>query len=134
VGDVASRPLIADTDLAIDYLRDRLPGAELVEGWMKAGHLRFAAVTAFELRFGMDFDARQAQIHALLAGRTLALDAEAAVVAGGIAVRLRRAGQDIGVRDVLIAGTCVALGLPLATRNRRHFERIPGLRVIEGVG
>jgi predicted nucleic acid-binding protein len=30
--------------------------------------------------------------------------------------------------DILIAATALANDLPLLTRNRRHFERVPGLR------
>ena len=31
--------------------------------------------------------------------------------------------------DALIAGTCMAAGATLLTRNTRHFQRIPGLKL-----
>jgi tRNA(fMet)-specific endonuclease VapC len=43
--------------------------------------------------------------------------------------RLRRLNQLSGDLDLLIAVTCLAHDLALLTPNRRHFERIPGLRI-----
>jgi tRNA(fMet)-specific endonuclease VapC len=44
---------------------------------------------------------------------------------------LARAGADVGAHDRLVAATAISLGWSVATANVRHFERIPGLRVIE---
>ena len=46
---------------------------------------------------------------------------------GRVRAGLERAGQRIGTMDMLIAAHALSLGLPLATRNRREFGRIPGL-------
>jgi predicted nucleic acid-binding protein len=43
---------------------------------------------------------------------------------------MQRAGQTIGTIDLLIATTAVVDGVPLLTGNRRHFEAMPGLRVL----
>jgi len=42
---------------------------------------------------------------------------------------LRAAGQIIDDFDILIGATAVHYGLTLVTRNRRHFQRIPGLNL-----
>ena len=47
--------VVIDTDLSIDYLRGRAPGAVLVRDLISAGMLRLTAVTGFELRVGTDF-------------------------------------------------------------------------------
>lgn len=36
----------------------------------------------------------------------------------------------IGGNDLWIAATALAHALPLVTRNRRHFERVPGLELV----
>jgi len=43
---------------------------------------------------------------------------------------LRQQGHLIGDPDILIAATALHHDLILLTRNRRHFERIPDLRLM----
>jgi tRNA(fMet)-specific endonuclease VapC len=42
---------------------------------------------------------------------------------------VERSGNPIGMADSLIAGIVTSNGAPLLTRNRRHFERVPGLKL-----
>ena len=42
---------------------------------------------------------------------------------------LERSGDSIGMADSLIAGIVTSNGGTLLTRNRRHFERVPGIRL-----
>jgi tRNA(fMet)-specific endonuclease VapC len=130
VDDVEDDLRVVDTDLAIDFLRDRGPGAQLVQEWLERDVARFSAVTAFELRLGADFTHRAERIDRLLVARTLPLDHAAALIAGEVYVRLRGLGLEIGVNDSLLAGTCLRYDLSLATRNTRHFTRVEGLRLI----
>lgn len=43
---------------------------------------------------------------------------------------LRSRGAAVGAHDLIIAATAVALGFAVATRDRRSFPKIPGLRVL----
>lgn len=124
---MADALVVADTDLIIDFLRGSDPGASFVEGLLRDGRIRLTAITAFELRVGADFLRRRGRIDRLLARRTLSLDTLAALHAGEVYALLERAGRGIGVKDALVAGTCRRYGLPLATRNVGHFQRVPGL-------
>lgn len=45
---------------------------------------------------------------------------------------LRRQGQRIPDLDLLIAATALAHDLTLVTRHRRHFDRIPDVRLYQG--
>ena len=44
--------------------------------------------------------------------------------------RLRAAGTPIGDFDLLIGSTAIRHDLTLLTNNRRHFERMQGLRIL----
>ncbi len=121
---------VVDSDVVIDYLRNSLPGALLLQEWLERDLVRFGSVTALELRIGTDFIRRSTNIDKLLRARTLPLDHAGALLAGEVFVKLRGKGLDIGVKDSLLAGTCLRFGLPLATRNTRHFKRVEGLRLI----
>jgi tRNA(fMet)-specific endonuclease VapC len=121
--------VVVDTDLVIDFLRGKGDGVGLVRRTLADGSLRLSAVTAFELRVGADFLRREGSIARLLSGRTLPFDLECALHAGSIASALAARGQRIGLADSLQAGVARRFGLPVATRNTRHFLRVPGLRV-----
>lgn len=121
--------VVADTDLVVDFLRGKGSGADAVEQWLRDGVLRLTAVTAYELRIGASFLEQGPTIGRLLGGRTLPLDAQAGSRAGEIAVQLREEGRPIGVADTLQAGICLRYGVPLGTRDTRHFERVAGLRL-----
>lgn len=44
---------------------------------------------------------------------------------------LRQRGSLIGTNDLWIAATALVYGMPLVTRNVEHFERVPGLELVE---
>ncbi|MGH3766041.1 MAG: type II toxin-antitoxin system VapC family toxin [Pseudonocardiaceae bacterium] len=123
--------VVADTDLIIDFLRGRGPGARLIRELLVERRLRLTAVTGFELRVGTDFLDRREQILRLFRSRTVALDLASALRAGEIAAVLNKAGSAIGFADCLQAGICLRHDLPLATRNRKHFERVEGLQLVD---
>jgi tRNA(fMet)-specific endonuclease VapC len=119
--------VVVDTDLLVDFLRGKGAGVVLVRTLLVEHRLRLTAVTGFELRVGTDFLARRDEILRLFRSRTLPLDLASALRGGEVAAALRALGQGIGFADSLQAGICLRHDLPLATRNRKHFDRIPGL-------
>jgi tRNA(fMet)-specific endonuclease VapC len=123
--------VVADTDVLIDALHGRADVARVVAERIKDGTLATTVLTLFELEVGAATEAESAQIHALLGSmRLLALDPAAARVGAAVERALRRRGLQIGTADALIAGLCLAEGLPLLTRNRRHFAQVPGLALV----
>jgi len=120
---------VADTDVLIDFLRG---GGEAgrIRIELKAGGLFTTAVTAFELCAGAGSPAQSATVETLLAALTiLPLDLAAARRAAGIQRDLARKGEKIGMADSLIGGICLERDAILLTRNRRHYKRVPGLRL-----
>lgn len=123
--------VVVDTDLVIDFLRGQGLGAPLVRELISGHRFRVTAVTAFELRVGADFLARRDDILRLVRSRSFPLNAASALHAGEVAAKLRGTGQDIGLADCLQAGICLNFDLPFATRNRKHFNRVEGLRLLD---
>ena len=74
----------------------------------------------------VDFDAflKDAEIQVIF------LDLACTKAAANIERLLKRSNQRIGFADTLIAGTAIAHGLPLATLNRKHFERVADLQLV----
>jgi len=125
---MAERPVV-DTDVLVDYLRGRGPGAELLVRLGRGGY-QVTAVSAFELALGAAHRLDPRPVQALLDAPTLALTPRGGLLGGEALARLRGDGRGIDVRDALQAGVCLDADLPLVTRNVRHFERVPGLRVV----
>lgn len=74
---------------------------------------------------------KEKDIHTLIDGlNVLPFDNEIALKAGCIYQELRKKNQLIEFRDIFIAATCLIHELPLATLNKKHFERIEGLTVM----
>jgi tRNA(fMet)-specific endonuclease VapC len=61
----------------------------------------------------------------------LPYDVEAARRYGRLAATLLDAGVPIGVEDTMVAAHALSRGLTLVTHNRKHFERVKGLRVAD---
>ena len=62
-------------------------------------------------------------------GRVLALDESAARAAAVLSERRKTRGTPIEIRDAMIAGIAISRRAELATRNVRHFQRVPELTV-----
>jgi tRNA(fMet)-specific endonuclease VapC len=121
---------IADTDVLIDFLRGRGGEAERIEFELKTGRLCTTAVTAFELWVGAKSPQEKAAIGTLLTALSIVpLDALAASEAGEIFRDLEAKGSAIGMADSLIAGICRQRDSVLITRNKKHFSRVPGLKI-----
>jgi len=59
------------------------------------------------------------------------VSAEVARSAGRLDGNLTKRGEPIAFPDILIGVTALELGYSVVTRNLRHFQRIPGLTVIQ---
>jgi len=112
-----AEPLLVDTDVFVDHLR----AVRRLELRGEAG--AYSVVTRAELFAGRA--AEEEPVQRLLEPlRELIVDAAVAERGG----RIRRLTA-LALPDALIAATALEHDLTLLTRNRRHFERIDGLRV-----
>jgi tRNA(fMet)-specific endonuclease VapC len=122
--------MIADTDVLIDFLSDTRPVAARVALELEHAALQTTAITRFELLAGARTQRQERMIAELLAALpTLPLDAAAADRAAAVRRALETQGRAIGMGDSLIAGIVLMHRGTLLTRNRDHFERVPGLRL-----
>jgi len=109
--------VLVDTDVFIDHLRGRRRFEP------RGDRVHYSVLTRAELFAGQASD--EGVVQRLLSpfqevdvGRAIAEEAG----------RIRRATR-IPLPDAVIAATSKILGLTLLTRNRRDFERVPGLKL-----
>ena len=123
--------ILADTDVLIDYLMGTQPMADQVLEYSESETLQTSAITCFELLSGAKEGKRGDRVRHLLATiPVLSLDRAAATQAAAVRQQLASSGFSIGMADSLIAGIALVNGLPLLTRNRKHFEHVEGLHVL----
>ena len=116
----------------------KLIGQRLLECLGPDEEAAIAAITASELLHGVHrADAehrarREAFVESILAAvPTLDFDLLAARAHARLWADLARSGVDIGPHDRIVAAIAISLGWRVATANVRHFERVPGLNVVE---
>jgi len=124
--------IVVDTEVLIDYFSGAEPAAEAVARLLGEDRLAVTTVTLFELACGVSTEEQLRDLELLTqAAHIVVLDGYAALKAGAVYRELRTRGKLIGVADLLIAGCCLAAGLPLLSRNREHFGRVKGLKLLQ---
>jgi predicted nucleic acid-binding protein len=123
---------LVDSDVLIDAIKRR--GVAL-QALTELGNetIAMSAASYGELLDGASMapnpDRQLEEIEAFLeAFRFLAPDRAIMRRFAAIRAELRSRGRLIPDFDIVIAATAIELDLELITRNRKHFERIPGLR------
>jgi len=128
---------LLDTNVCIDVLRGR---ADVVARLRECEpeDVAISVVTGFELVQGAGRapekyrESEGRKVAAFLSKlRQVPFDESCAERAGGINAELLNRGTPVSVTDVFIAATAMELKLPVVTSNRRDFEKIEGLAVVD---
>ena len=127
--------IFLDTDVVIDLLDGDQATVALLRRLQAEGEdVALTTVNVAELLRGEDAPAgpryRETVARLLAASEAFALDEAAARRFGVLMSQLDRAGKRIPEVDGLIASVVLENGGRLVTRNRKHFERVPGLDIV----
>ena len=123
---------LVDTDIAIDFLRQRDYARRLLEHWAGPGLLAISTITHLELYHGIktgEEEHTNAFLHGLL---SIPVDVPIARLAGKLMGSLRAKGLTVGIADAIIAATTLQLGVPLLTNNIDHYP-FPDLKTVRGL-
>ncbi len=101
--------------------------------------IAIAAISASELLHGIHRAAtpaqrtrREAFVENILAVvPVVPFDLVTARIHASVWAHLATRGVQVGAHDLLIASTALAIGYDIATRDKRSFPKIPGLKVLE---
>lgn len=128
-----------DSSFVIDLLRERRKGtlgpAGALLNKLEGEQLALSGFVLCELEAGAARAARpereRQRVYELCTAVTLVLpDERLASVYGETLARILDGGKSIAAMDLLIASTALVDAAPLVTRNRKHFDVVPKLRVI----
>src|ERR1700738_523189 len=125
---------VLDTNTVIDYFTGRGKVAERLLA-VPPREIALPAIVAYEVWVGVlgsqNAKRRQSQYEQFLSViEVIAFDLGISRRAAELRHGLQRRGESIGPLDMLIAGTALACGAALVTRNVKEFGRIAGLEVV----
>ena len=126
---------LLDTNVLSELVR-RLPDPAVEARFdLEAGWLSTSVICVEEIRFGAMiappgnrlWERFTIEVRPFITLQPL--DEAIVILAGDLRAEWKRNGTPVGYRDGLIAATAKALDLTLVTRNVRHFDHVPGLKV-----
>jgi tRNA(fMet)-specific endonuclease VapC len=130
-------PVIIDTDVIIRGER----GLFDLAAWLESqtdGDPAIAAITVAELWHGVEqatlaYRPRRAAYLAMITDDLPVLPYTEVTALGHARIwaELESAGRMISYYDLIVAATALEHGSTVATFNRRHFQNVPGLKVVE---
>lgn len=127
--------LIIDSDWVADYLKGRGTAVALLDSFFARG-LAISIITFGEIYEGIYYGNDRVRHEAIflrflegvaVLGISRAVARRFALIRG----ELRARGQLIPQPDLLIAATTMQHDFTLVTRNLKHFQRIPNLKLYE---
>lgn len=122
--------VLIDTSIIIEHLRKQDRQRSILYRIVDNYVLCTSAIVEFELYSGAIDDRKLRDVQEILEWcELLPLTSEVAQVAARTYRDLKVTNQLIEVRDIFIAATALAYGLPLLTLNTGHFSRIERLRL-----
>jgi len=94
-------------------------------------YVYISPISVYELYYGGFYSGKVKSVEDVLSMMTpFDWSVEDSKRAAQLHASLSKSGETLSVKDVLIAGPCIARNVPLVTRNVSHFRRIKGLKVI----
>ena len=129
---MADKIVLADTSILIELFRKtEKANSRFVQLALEGYEFQISAITEYEVYSG----ATTAQLpfwdELLQKIKVLPFDKEVVKHAVFINRKLKQKRKQIDLADLFIAATAIANDLSMATLNRKHFDRIETLNIIE---
>lgn len=122
--------MVIDTGIFIEFLRAKDKTKTALYKLPDEANIFISAVTYYELLIGATTQEKHNDIKLLTEDLSiLPFNADVASKAAEIYHLLKRSNNLIEFRDIFIAATCLVNDVEILTLNKKHFERIEGLRV-----
>lgn len=122
---------MVDTSLLIDLFRKTdKSNSVLLKLVRQEYNYCISAVTEYEIHAGAFVNQKSFWDNLLKQVAVIPFDKRAATFAVQINSELKRNRQQIAIPDLFIAATATANNLPLATLNKKHFQRIDSLQLV----
>jgi len=129
---MADKIILVDTSILIDYYRKTEKANSTWVALVRQGYkFAISAVTKYEIYSGATKNQLSFWDNILQAIEVIPFDEVSAQTAVGINSALKTKRKQIDIADLFIAATAISYNLSLATLNKKHFERIETLTLVD---
>ena len=124
--------ILLDTSVLIDYFRKKDKDKSYLFK-ISGVNKRFvvSTITQFEIYTGAPKDQIKIWDDFFRTVTILPLISEIALIAAQVNIELRKTNKQIDLADLFIAATAIYNDFPCATLNKKHFERINDLQLVD---
>ncbi|RYE10932.1 MAG: type II toxin-antitoxin system VapC family toxin [Sphingobacteriaceae bacterium] len=126
-----SSNMVVDTSIVIQHIRAKNKFSTTLYNLTEQEIIFISTVSMYELYIGAHSKDKQNDVR-LSTKKLIVLPFthSISVQAAEIFLQLKAKNQLIEFRDIFIAATCISHNLPIATLNKKHFERVEGLAIV----
>ena len=129
---MADKIILVETSILIDYYRKTDKGKSIWVNLVRQGYsFAVSVVTKYEIYAGATPNQLIFWDSVFKAIKVISLDELSIDTSVIINSALKRKRKQIDLADLFIAATAVAYNLPLVTLNRKHFDRIDTLQLMD---
>jgi predicted nucleic acid-binding protein len=129
---MADKIVLADTSILIDLFRkSEKANSKFVQLALQGYQFQISAITEYEVYSGATTAQLSFWDDLLQKIKVLPFDKDVVKQAVIINRQLKQKRKQINIADLFIAATALAGNLPFSTLNKKHFDRIEGLNIIE---
>ena len=131
---MADKIIMVDTSILIDYYRKSDKANSVWVALVRQGYkFAISTITKYEIYSGATMSQLDFWKSILQAIEVIPFDESAVNTAVNINATLKQKRKQIDLADLFIAATAIAIAndLHLATLNRKHFERIDRLNIVQ---
>lgn len=128
---MANQIVLVDTSILIDYYRKSDKSKSIWVDLVRQGYtFAVSTITKYEIYSGATKSQLVFWDSVFRSITNIPFDETCVDTAVRINAILKRKRKQIGIADLFIAATAMSHQLPVATLNRKHFERIDDLRIL----
>lgn len=129
---MADKIVLADTSILIDLFRkSEKANSRFVQLALQGYEFQISAITEYEVYSGATTTQLPFWDDLLQKVKVLPFDKDVVKLAVTVNKQLKQNRKQIDLADLFIAATALANNLPFATLNRKYFDRIDRLNIIE---
>ena len=129
---MADKIILIDTSILIDYYRKTDKTNSVWISLVNKGYgFAISAISKYEIYTGATSSQLIFWDKILEMIEVIPFDETAVDVAVELNAKLKKKRKQIDIADLFIAATAVHHNLPIATLNKKHFERLEGLMLLD---